>query len=153
MKRNKKTRNSKTRNNATATTSNGKLAKRAKPSRRANKTAAKNTSTNPSYRYRRATYRTKAALIMAYLDAHEVATGQVPPPSVADFVRDTGVQAGHGMYGARLHEYCHAARTDSDGCYTIDRRALRAGKDGRVFQVANAPEAAPAQGPAKGASA
>lgn len=90
-----------------------------------------------------------AALIVAYLDKHEVFTGKVAPPNVSQFVRDCGVNVGHGMFGARLHEYCHTLRTDKDGTYTIDRRALRAGKDGRVFQAANTTEGASAQAQAK----
>lgn len=85
------------------------------------------------YEYGGEAYATKAALVVGFLDYHKVFTGKVRPPSVAEFVEQTGVPAGHGMYGARLHEYCHTPRTDKDGTYVIDRRALRAGKDGRVF--------------------
>jgi hypothetical protein len=133
--------------NAKATTGNDKQDKRRRS--RDPMKAGPAIPTSPPYRYRRATYQSKAALIIAYLNAHEVFTGQVPPPSVADFVRDTGVQAGHRMYGARLDEYVHTPRTDKDGTFTIDRRALRAGKDGRVFQIANTTEGAPSQSPAK----
>jgi hypothetical protein len=87
------------------------------------------------YEYRGVTYPTKAALVFGYLDAHKVSSGMVKPPSVADFVRDTGVQAGHGMYGARLHEYCHRPRKDERGMlYVIDRNAFRKGAtDGRLY--------------------
>jgi hypothetical protein len=91
------------------------------------------------FKYRGVTYQTKAAVIYGYLNAHGVSTGKIGPPSVADFVRDTGVQAGHGMYGARLHEYCHTPRSDKDGTYTIDCRALSTGKNGRVYQKATTP--------------
>jgi len=116
-----------------ATTGDGKLANGAK-FHHPPKAVPRRTNTEGPYRYRRVTYKTKAALIVGYLDAHEVFSGKVRPPNVAEFERDTGVHAGHGMYGARLHEYCHAPRADKDGTYTVDRRALRAGGDGRVFQ-------------------
>jgi hypothetical protein len=118
---------------AKAATGDGKVTNGAKL-HHPKKAVPKRTNSEGPYRYRRVTYKTKAALIVGYLDAHKVFTGMVRPPNVAEFERDTGVHAGHGMYGARLHEYCHAPRADKDGTYTVDRRALRAGGDGRVFQ-------------------
>jgi len=126
--------------NAKARTGNGNQDKRG--TSRAPKKAAPAMPTSPPYRYRRVTYKSLAALIVGYLNAHKVFTGKVPPPNVSQFVRDTGVIVGHGMFGARLHEYCHTPRTGNEGCYTIDRRALKAGKDGRVYQTANAIEGA-----------
>jgi len=137
MKHNKKSPKS----NAKATTGNGKQNKRG-TSRAPKKAAAKQTNGGKPYRLGRVTYKSLAALIVAYLDKHEVFTGKVAPPNVSQFVRDCGVNVGHGMFGARLHEYCHTERTDKDGTFTIDRRALKAGKDGRVFQVANTTEGA-----------
>lgn len=79
-------------------------------------------------------YQTLAALIISYLDAHRVFTGRVKPPSVAQFVADTGIQTSHGTYGARLHEFCHVPRQDRHGrTYLIDRNALRSGRDGRLY--------------------
>jgi hypothetical protein len=102
--------------------------------KRARSAAPESTGTEVPYSYRRVKYHTKAALIIGYLDAHQVFTGTVRPPSVADFVRDTGVLAGHGMYGARLHEYCHTPRPDERGSYIIDRNAFRKGAtDGRLY--------------------
>jgi hypothetical protein len=115
-----------------------KLAQGGRP-RRTKKTPAQSSDSKGPYpyRYRTKFYQTKGALILGYLDAHKVFTGKVRPPNVEDFERDTGVQAGHGMYGARLHEYCHSPRTDKDGTHTIDRRALKVGKEGRVYQTAS----------------
>jgi hypothetical protein len=123
---------------AKVTTGDGNPVKSARP-RRPKKAAPQSSNGRGPYKYGGVTYQSKAALIIGYLDAHKVFTGMVRPPNVSQFVRDTGVNVGHGMYGARLHEYCHTPRTDEDGTFTINRRALRAGKDGRVFQNPTTP--------------
>ena len=124
--------------NSKMTTGGGKAGKTGK-NHRPKKAGPKSNRGGGPYKFRGIRYQTKAALIVGYLDAHKVYTGKVRPPPVANFVRDTGVQAGHGMYGARLHKYCHTPRTDEEGTYAIDRRALRAGRDGRVFQEPSTP--------------
>jgi hypothetical protein len=155
MKHNKKTGNGRGKaptvasGKSKAPTADTKVAKGAKPSRHSKQATAKQTNGGEPYKLGRVTYKSLAALIVAYLNKHEVFTGKVPPPNVSQFVRDCGVNVGHGMYGARLHEYCHTPRTGNEGLYIIDRRALKAGKDGRVFQTANTTEGASAQAQTK----
>jgi hypothetical protein len=109
---------------------NSKITKHAKKTQQGRESKCKEEAETIGYEYKHKQYSTKSALVLGYLDEHRVHTGLVKPPSVAQFVKDTRVNANHGFYGARLDEYCKTVRKDERGHdYTIDRKVLNKGAE------------------------